>query len=226
MPHSSSTRSRRRARPASSRSAVGRGRGQHQVVPADGRLDATGQPFEAGSVLGPGAGPQVLDGHVLAGQPGLRVGPPPPPGPPARRTAGTASSRPPRPDRRGVGAEAGLPVSPAVRRTSRSRCPRPGVPSGSTPAPRRPGRAAGPVPAARRRPAPSRAPGRAAPRPGRRRRPRRTGGPHARPSSPPRRARRRDLRWSRSIDHGAEAGGSSRAAAATDGPDAPGRSRR
>ena len=36
------------------------GRGQHEVVPADGRLDPAGQPFEPGGVLRPRAVAQVV----------------------------------------------------------------------------------------------------------------------------------------------------------------------
>ena len=115
---------------------VGRRRGQHQVVPADRRLDPAGQPFEAGAVLGPGPGPEVVDAHRLARQPGLQ---------PGRlhgprhllagqqelgRDVGLGQLG------RRVGAEAGLPVEPAAEEPSRSGCPPPAAPSGSTPAPR------------------------------------------------------------------------------------------
>ena len=145
IPQSSSTRSRRRARPASSRraSAVA-GASTRSAQPTAGWMRRASRsrpaPFwaraparrcsrltvlagqvglEAGRLHGPIhllAGQQELGRHVGVAEPG-----------------------------RSVGAQAGLPLVAPLRRTSRSACPPPAAPPGSTPVPRRPGRAAGPA---------------------------------------------------------------------------------
>ena len=70
MCHSPSTRSRKRARSASAAQARPCGGQEDEVVPADPRLDASGQPLQAGGVLLAGAEADVGRGHRPAGQPG------------------------------------------------------------------------------------------------------------------------------------------------------------
>ena len=70
MRHSPMTRSRWRARAVSSRSWASTTDGQHEVVPAHGRLDPAREPLEARGVLGSRAARDVGDRHrpVLGGR--------------------------------------------------------------------------------------------------------------------------------------------------------------
>ena len=63
IPHSPTTLSRCRARAVSSRSWRLDDRRQDEVRPADDRLDPAREALEAGGVLGPRAGRDVVDGH-------------------------------------------------------------------------------------------------------------------------------------------------------------------
>ena len=140
IPHSSRTRSRRRARPASSRSGSAVAWGPAPGRPSPRRAGSGGPAAPGRPRSGPG--PRRAGGRRsrrFAGQPGLRGGRPLPPGPPARRTAGTASSRRHRRDRTGR-RRRGWPAScpTALGRRAGVRRPRPAAPArlhdGSQPA--------------------------------------------------------------------------------------------
>ena len=139
--HSVSTRSRCRARAASSRSCADTAGGEHEVVPADLGLDAPGEPLEAGGVLRPGAPAEVRRPPSARRRAARR--------PPAPRTARATCVGPEDEVRRRpapASTRAGRPSSSCAHSASRS--------AGSAPARRR---AAGPRrpragPRCRRRP--------------------------------------------------------------------------
>ena len=160
MPHSSSTRSRWRARPVELAQLLhDRARGQDEVVPGDARLDAPGQALEARGVLGPGTRGDVGDGEVRARLPRRRAGPPRRPGrrPPGRGGRG-APRRPPRRSGEAVTVERREPDRPPLGRRRQVRVeeerhgPRPAPGPSRATRGGRPGRP--PRPRRGRRPAP------------------------------------------------------------------------
>ena len=113
-----STVSRCRARAATSRSPRSTGGSQHEVVPADLRLDPPGQPFQTGRVLGPYAAAEVVGRHRAAGQPGGGFGRPYGPA-----DLGRARGPGARPDRAGSSDAVVRARAPAPTTRSRSRPP-------------------------------------------------------------------------------------------------------